>query len=212
MIGEDIGGHFSSIDIGILGFKTFHNLGSLCLLMENYAEAREWWLKAVEAASQFLPSAFALFDAALEAKDFATAQRMLQRVQAVEGKSANWAAMSARYTELGGCDQQAELFLRRAVAEDPISVGARLVLARRLLQSEREMEAQEHLHLLEQQGVAEAAYYLGVSSVRQGDLKTALAWMKRALALNPGHEGTQEQIANLQRALTERDGLLQGAV
>ena len=42
----DIGGHFSSIDVGILGYKTFHNLGGVCLALSRYADARDWWLKA----------------------------------------------------------------------------------------------------------------------------------------------------------------------
>src|SRR5439155_6384087 len=56
--------YYSSIDMGILGYKTFHNLGAVCAALNEYAEARSWFLKAMEQAPEFLPSAFALFDLA----------------------------------------------------------------------------------------------------------------------------------------------------
>lgn len=197
----DIGDHFSSVDIGILGYKTYHNLGGLCLLMDDYPAARDWWHKAIEAAPSFLPSAFALFEAALEREDFSTARRMREVIRAVEGPGVQWAEHGARYARALGGPENAEAFLRRAVATEPDTVGPRLVLARRLLQEEREREAQEHLLALNEQGVAEAAYYMGVSAIRLGHLPVALAWMERAQELNPGHEETRQQVANLQRAL-----------
>lgn len=201
VVGSDIAAHFSSVDIGILGFKTFHNLGSVCMLLGEYLEAKQWWLKAVGAAPQFLPSVFELFTASIQAQDFTTAQQMLDAVWKVEGASENWSLMGVRYGEATHEAGKAEGFLRDAVGSYPAAIGPRLVLARRLLQSGREEEAGGHLAALNDQGVAEAAFYLGVSATRKGHLKTALAWMQRASALNPSHRETQEQLANLQIAL-----------
>jgi hypothetical protein len=50
-------------------------------------------------------------------------------------------------------------------------------------------------------GVAEAAYYLGVGAIRQGQLEEGLSWMERASALNPNHPDTQKQIDHLHQAL-----------
>ena len=50
-------------------------------------------------------------------------------------------------------------------------------------------------------GVSEAAFFLGVLHTRQGDLPGALHLMERALALNPSHVQTLEQVENLRRAL-----------
>jgi len=50
-------------------------------------------------------------------------------------------------------------------------------------------------------GSAEAAFYLGVGSVRSGDLAAALVWMEKALKLNPNHAETRQQVESLRRAL-----------
>jgi GT2 family glycosyltransferase/tetratricopeptide (TPR) repeat protein len=201
LAGRDIGDHYSSVDMGILGYKTYHNLGMLCRLLEDYPGARHWQLQAIEAAPQFLPSAFDLFDSALQAEDFATAKQMLSAVHNVEGGSENWAQMGVRYAEAIGGAANAQEWLYHALAAQPRSIGVRLVLARRLLACGREAEAREHLELLAQAGSAEAAYFLGVMAIRRHDLNQALNWMERAHGLNPGHTETAQQIHNLRQAL-----------
>jgi glycosyltransferase involved in cell wall biosynthesis len=200
-VAADITAHFSSVDMGILGYKTFHNLGGICLLLNDYPGAREWWLKTLETMPRFLASGFALFDAALQAGDWETARRMLTVVHATEGPGENWAQMGCRFAEAAGTPADAEAWLRQAIASEPNANGARLTLARRLLQSCREQEAREHLLWLSQAGNAEATFFLGVMAIRCNDLRQALEWMERAHALNPTHDETLEQIHNLQRAL-----------
>ncbi len=204
--GAKIEGHFSSLDMGILGYKCFHNLGNCCLLLDDYSGAKEWWEKSIEAAPQFLPSVFALFDAAMEARDLDTAERMAERVHALEGKDSalgrhDWAKMIERLADAGRGIGSAELVLDQAVRHYPEPAGPRLVLARRLLKVGWEQSATPHLILLAEQDIAEAAYYLGVIAIRSGDLRRGLRWMERAQDLNPEHQPTVEQVANLRQAL-----------
>ena len=194
-------GHFSSVDMGILGYKTYHNLGGLCLLQGDYAQAKEWFERAIDAAPQFLPSAFALFDAALSAGDHVTARHMLAFAEQQEGVGGNWTEMALRYAEAVGGEENGWLFLEQVVGQHPHAIAPRLLLARRLLQSEQEREALPHLLRLNEQGVSEAAYCLGVVAIRAGDLPHALQHMERALSLNPGHAQTQEQVTYLRQAL-----------
>jgi predicted O-methyltransferase YrrM len=98
-----------------------------------------------------------------------------------------------------------EDFLRHAMERFPQAVWPRLLFTRRLLQEEREDEAYDHLLFLDQQGVAEAAYCLGVSVIRRDNLPEALKWMERALAINPGHTETEAQVAALRTALVSPD-------
>lgn len=193
--------HFSSVDIGILGYKTFHNLGSVCLALDEYQSARKWWKRAIEAAPRFLPSVFALFDASVEAGDLATAKQMLEAVYRAEGAGENWLRMGIKHVEALTGPEGAVSFLRRALASHPRSAAVGMAWTRHLLQSGQEQEARAHLHPLAQAGVAEAAYCLGVFAIRAGKLEEALAWMKRAAALNPDHADTQAQIASLKAAL-----------
>lgn len=200
-ISENIAGHFSSIDMAILTFKRFHNLGSVCWIMGDYKAAKDWWLRALDSAPTFLPSARDLFDCALQMLDYSTARDVLDHVRKALGPCEDWAAMGARYSQVLGGSQEAEGFLRRAASQHPYALGPRLILSRHLLQSGRELEAQEHLEVLERCGSAEAAFYLGVSATRRGNLADAFRWMERAHQLNPYHEDTKKQLASLERAL-----------
>ena len=189
--------HFSSIDMGILGTKTYHNLGSLYQQTGGYQKAREWWLKALAASPRFTPSIQELFKAALQAGDLNIAQQLLQRVQKMEGTGEQWATMSAQYAEGLGGPPQAHQFLVTALQNDPANPALRMVFARRLLLEGREREAQEHLRLLDQAGSAEAAYFRGVFALRQEKKEEALAHLERALERNPAHLETRSYVAQL---------------
>jgi Flp pilus assembly protein TadD len=91
--------------------------------------------------------------------------------------------------------------LHQAMREAPRAPGPRLVLARRLLERGEEAGAQPLLENLAREGVAEAAFLLGVCHTRRGDYQGALERMRQAQRLNPHHEPTNQQVEALQRAL-----------
>ncbi|MCC6447021.1 MAG: glycosyltransferase [Armatimonadetes bacterium] len=198
---SDITRYFASVDMGILGYKTYHNLGGVCMAMGRYRDAKTWWHKALEAAPRFGPTVTDWFKAALDAGDMAAARQLWGDLYAAEGPSENWTGMGVDFHQALGGNGQGEAFLSQAIEAHPDALGPRLVRVRRLLAEGREAEADPHLRLLNEQGVAEAAYCLGVGAIRQGEWAVALDWMTRALALNPGHPQTQEQIRHLQEAL-----------
>lgn len=76
---------FTSFDRGIQGFKTMHNLAAVHVTLRDYEGARNWFLTALQQAPEFLPSAFALFDSALDVGDRQTAEAMLAHVLRVAG-------------------------------------------------------------------------------------------------------------------------------
>jgi len=201
--GADISGHYSSVDMGILGYKAYFNLGQVCLQMNDYPQTRDAWLRALESAPDMLTIAFDLFNTAAERSDWATAERMLETVRSREGCSENWGQMAARFAELRGCSPKDILF--QAIQIDPKAAGPRLVLARHMLEKGEEAAAREHLEVLSGMGVAEGAYCLGVWFVKRGDLSSALAAMERANSLNPSHQETVDQIAAIRRAMGGSD-------
>lgn len=193
--------HFSSIDVGILGTKTYHNLGSLYQQTGFYQQARNWWLKALEASPRFIPSIQELFRAALQLSDLNIAQQMLQRIQQLEGTGEQWATMSAQYAEALGGPAQAHQFLVTAMQREPGNLALRLVLARRLLLEGREQEAQELLQLLDHAGSAEAAYFRGVYAIRQEQKEEALMCLERSLERNPRHAETKAYVEKLKEQI-----------
>ena len=197
--------YFSSMDPAILGYKAQHNLAGVCQALGLYPEARDHWRKAMETAPDFTPSAFSLFDAAAAQGDFATAREMVQRVEQTEGPGLNSLSMQAKLADIVGGPANGDAFLSGAVMGHPTPGAARMLLARRLLQTGREAEALPHLRLLDQAGVAEAAYLLGVAATPSGRYSEALTFMERSLTLNPGHADTEREIENLRGLLAAQE-------
>ncbi|MGC4044723.1 MAG: glycosyltransferase [Armatimonas sp.] len=197
----DLGGHFSSVDTAILGYKGFYNLAQVCQQMGDWPAARGWLERALAEVPEFLPALFALFDGALEAGDFTTLSAALAEVLRREGPSENWAKMGVRQAEKVGGEQGGEGFLRVALQTFPEALGPKLALMRRLIETGRDTEATGLLHELQAAGVPEAAFFLGVQANRRGNFPEALHWMERASELNPGHGETLRQVENLKGAL-----------
>lgn len=183
---------YTSLDHGLLGFKRLHNLGNIELEMRHYAQARESFLGALSDRPAYTVSAMMLFRAALEQHDADTAKAMHNHVLQVEDFSWNWIEMLKQIVP------DLEPHLRQILDGRPDSVPVRLELARFLLAAARENKAQPHLMLLAGQGIAEGAFHLGTIAKNRGDRAEALKWFMRALELNPGHEQTIMEIAELE--------------
>lgn len=194
VLGAQTESYFSSVDIGILGFKTLHNLGATCLSMGDYGAARSYWLRAIESSPEFLPSVFELFRAGIGEGDFNTCESMLGLVCSKQGRSSSWLEM---------CQE-----LDRARSGNAVESGmdGEMSLARRLLHEERVEEAIPILESLAERGIAEAAFYLGVHHIRRADYKGALEWMTRASVLNPGHLQSKEQVEKLMTIVGQSGG------
>jgi O-antigen biosynthesis protein len=195
---EPDGEHFSSIDVGILGFKRSSWLGRVHAKMGRYAKAREWFLRALEENPLALELADELFELAQETGDYPTCGKCSHHAYRAEGPSPRWVRFETARSGALGLDRVSAL--RALVRAEPSAVSPRLQLARDLLATGAEAEAVSHLAALERVGCAEAAFHLGVHAARHGDFKTALSRMRRANELNPAHEQTRQQVAALERA------------
>lgn len=200
----DISGHYSSIDVGILGYKSYANLAGVALAKGTPDQAFRYWREGLNSCPQVLDLAFACFDVALESKNLQIAQSMMEHVRNLEGPSENWAKMLSKYAGAANPGTSIESELARAAAAFPESIGPRLVLMRRLLESERLEEALPLAEELAKQNVAEAIYALGIFAVRAGDFSRALELMIRANQLEPNKPETMSQIGSLRKLLEDR--------
>jgi GT2 family glycosyltransferase/Tfp pilus assembly protein PilF len=188
--------YFSSLDVGLGGYKTMHNLGVVARFQRNYTEAKEWWMKATEASPSHVESLISLFEYAIEAGVPDDARVAMEAIRQREGESMMFIQMFATYHEhLGGKNDAIDNVAYHANRTQ--SDSWRLVLARKLLDSGRFAEANPILHDLAERNAAEAAYLLGALASGRGDFREALKWMQRANELNPTHQGTIERILNL---------------
>ncbi len=200
----DTKGQFSSLDIGILGFKTYHNMASLLLELDGYEAAKPYWIKAIASAPDQLALAHVLFMESMKARDWITAQEMLEHVRHHEPALELWSKMLRDYTSTTQGSGSVVSALERASATYPRSIAVQAAYARELAQSGREPEAEPLLTWLAWQGHAESAYYLGVLNLRRGDYHAALAWTQRSFDLAPNHEGCAKQLQNLKDLVNNR--------
>lgn len=190
----DISGYFTSLDPGILGYKTRHNLALAYLALDDYAAARDQWVASLEESPK--PEvAFTLFDAALSRHDLETAKRMLAWTLQTMGQGESWANMTIKLADLVGMDALPQL--EQALNNTPANLGLRKVYATHLLHRDKAEQAIPHLYQLQAEGIPDGAFFLGVLSEQQGDQQRALGWYRRAYELNPRHQETADRIALL---------------
>ncbi len=202
----DVEDHYTSLDVGIQGFKARRHLGSLCLETGDYNGAREHLLAGLELAPGDLGSAKLLFDAAIDRADFVTSNQMTGLVGTATRGGEMWAEMLARHAGAVGGDGNDLEALRSILHRDPGAMGARMVLARKLVAGERFDEAAPHLEVLAKTGSAEGAFMLGVHHLQLGQVEAAKACFERSLELNPGHQQTEEYLRGLQDEESEDSG------
>ncbi len=195
-------GRLGSYDVGILTFKKFHNLGSVCIAMGQYREAIAWWKAAVQCAPSFSPSAEAMFEEAIQHGDLRTAREALDAVRVALGPTEPWAQLLCRWSTEAGQDPEAAI--RGALQTFPYSVGLLSVLSRMFVGRGDERGAAPLLQELERLGSAEGAFFLGLIAIRRADFFAGLEHMLIAQSLNPDHEPTQQQVAELRRILVEQ--------
>ena len=199
-VGADVMGMYTSMDRGILSFRSMHLLGRAELGLKHYDLAREWFLKSLEAEPGYPFPVLDLYDAAVSAKDFPTANAMLEKVRASEGFSMTWARMMSQQQDAimgpgGGLE-----FLRSFLERNPEAHGTRLVFAMQLIDAGRPNDAVPHLCHLDELGIAPAAFHMGKLCMALGDFGGALSWMQRADQLEPGNPETMEMIEKLRKA------------
>lgn len=200
-IPNELGSHFKSVDIGIVGFKRDHNLAAVCWELGDYAAAKHYWTRSIEVNPKFSQSALSLFDAALAARDQAQANACVAHLLQHNGPDEYWASCGEKLELRFSGPAAAEAWLRQACHNYPRAAGPALCLSRLLCRTGRELVAEPMLVALAEAGYAEAAFMLGVTSNRKSDLEAALKWFEKAALLNPGHPGTREQIRLLSSML-----------
>lgn len=194
---QDSGSYFSSMDIGILSFKRLHNLAGIEMALGDYVAARQHWHEAFHMNPHSTISLLALCDAALDMGDLNTARYTLEDLSRLEGFSIDWTERRMRLFECSPEPGGSYAVLEQCMRQSPHSIGPRLLLTRRLLNEGRTAEALPHLQMLQGQGVAEAAFMLGIHALQQGDVHQAVHWTQRAVDLNPGHQQSIEQLQKL---------------
>jgi len=179
---------FSSVDQGILGYKTLHNLAAEHWAMGDYSAAKSRWEQSL--SDQFMPEIVVMYaQAALSQGDFEAVKYLLS--QAIRLRDyVSWIPVHSIVMQKFGLSPIPGI--QHELESAPHDSHLRLSLAQSLLEEGRKDQAVPHLLWLDQQDLPHGAYFLALLSDEQGDIPKARAWVARAAALNPDHEGTKE--------------------
>lgn len=195
----EISSAFTSLDPGILGYKTRHNLALSYLALGQYGSARDQWMKALE-ESERPEVAFTIFESATEHGDLESVRFAIQWVEANQGRGESWANMIVRTCDTSGLNPIPQLV--SAIESSTQPYGIKRVLAKQLLNTGQQSEAIPLLHELQAAGDPEGAFFLGVLAEENNEPGKALRWYEVAASLNPGHAETHARIGRLRQ---ERD-------
>jgi GT2 family glycosyltransferase/tetratricopeptide (TPR) repeat protein len=196
----DTSGFLTSIDIGILGFKTRHNLAGVYASMGRRGDAKRHLRQALKDAPTFMQSVFLLFDLSILDNEFETAKEMMERVRCEEGPSGNWIEMLIKYSEATGGPDKVPVTLEQSVGAGADESTVTRACGRWALRRGDTAYGVRILSRIAERD-AESSYYLGVEAMRRGCFEEALDWMQRSASINPGHEDTARQVESLKSML-----------
>lgn len=196
----DISAVFSSIDPGILGYKTRHNLAMAYLAGDQYSSAREQWQLSLQNEPR-IDTAATLFEAAAEREDMPTCRQALSWVRSNIGYVGPWASMVLKLSELTALDPI--VHFDAVLKMDPENIDVRKAMGLHLLNSGQPEAAIGQFEILQSRKVPEGAYFLGVIAEQVGDLTRALGWFEYAHTLNPAHVETILRINALKGQIGE---------
>lgn len=212
-----------SVDTGILGFKSRHNLGAIYLDMGLPSEAEEQFRLAVTESPEFLDAWLVLVELLARRGEVATAQSLIAEKLADERLRLQRLASSAKLSfELERYDHAAEL-LREAVSIAPGNAPLWRLLSHCLLRLEAKVEAAAALEALADVAPddAEARHNLGTVRLELGKHHEAVAALQVALDLRPNYAPTHRHLAAAYEGLgqkrlaqehAQRAQVLEGAV
>ncbi len=100
VLGQDIGDHFSSVDVGILGYKSHLNIACAYSDIGDYRKAKEHFELAIKGYPAFIESAVSLFWLAHQYGDRRTAEACLRHIEHLEGRSERWTHLFGAYQQI----------------------------------------------------------------------------------------------------------------
>jgi len=192
----------SALQLDPAQVSAMHNMGTLAASEERFADAAEWYRKALALA----PGSRELKDNAEKVREAVAAQAKLARLTRMNRAPDSGAKdVIGRLCDLGnaywflGRTRVAEAYYLRALARDPGSERALGNLGSALAQQGRVDEAiKVYLRALKAKpDYVDAMVNLGAVYQGMGDRPRALSWVKRALDRSPGNPRAKRILAEL---------------
>jgi GT2 family glycosyltransferase/Flp pilus assembly protein TadD len=137
------GGHFASVDTGLRGYKTRHNLAVVYHQQGRHAEARAQWQAVVAERSDFVPGWLGLAEVCLRSRTGDELEAVAQQLERLPQGPLEAAVLRARGLMIRQEFRQARALLAAVVAAHPEALGPRIYLSHALLQEGHDLDAAE---------------------------------------------------------------------
>ncbi len=204
---------FASVDVGIVGFKTRHNLALVYEEMGRLDDAERQWQAVTEERPDYRAGWRGLGNVLLERGDLDAAEAVAERMSARRELTGEAHVLRARGLETRGDSAAAIDLLRNSlemVNGDPTPLRE---LCRLTFEHAHWNDAERHLNTLVDLAPDDAAAWhnLGTVLQRGGRHEDAARAFERSLKLRPGYEPTLAHLGsvrrNLAQLLSQEDGV-----
>ena len=141
------GSLYSGIDLGLVGYKTHHNLGVLYQQQNRHEEAVHHWQRALAANPEYRPAWLGLGELYVFQKRWLELEKILQDLQAMPKAQLESTLLRARFLAARGEMEKATTLLQQRISEHPQEFLTRLVLSQILVKEgkkPKEIEASLH--------------------------------------------------------------------
>ncbi|MGE3808008.1 MAG: tetratricopeptide repeat protein, partial [Gemmataceae bacterium] len=136
------GAHFASVDAGLVGHKTRHNLAVLYFEQGRHAEAEAQWQQCLQEQPHFLPALIGLGELALRQQRWDEVERIAVTLD--DGRPLEASVLRAR-AHLGRSEHaQARHLLEEIIQQAPSAIPPRRFLSYALLQEGKDPAAAEN--------------------------------------------------------------------
>lgn len=197
---------FRSVDPGLSGFKTRHNLGIVYRDAGDLLQAELQWRLGLEERPGYEPSMAALSEILILRRAWATAevQSEVWR-ERPETRTAGVLLLADSLYAQGRIEEAVER-LTEAAAESPDEPALQRASAQRLFEQGRTADAREALQKLVELRPQDAAawYNLGLARLQLGDAVPAAEAFRSALRLRPGYPAAKAALDQALAAKSEK--------
>jgi GT2 family glycosyltransferase/glycosyltransferase involved in cell wall biosynthesis/tetratricopeptide (TPR) repeat protein/SAM-dependent methyltransferase len=184
--------HFTSIDVGISGFKARQNLALVYTDLGILEKAEAQWRHIVAEQPHYRPGWRGLTDLLFAQKRHDDVRAIAERLASDPHLRADARILESRLALCRGEGDEAQRLLEQAVAEYPEDPEPRQALCRYLFERGLPAAAVEALRELTRRSPTDAAAYhnLGIACLRLGFYVEALDGFQHSLRLRPHSAGT----------------------
>lgn len=202
--------HFTSIDAGISGYKTRHNLALALSERGDYKSAELQWRLVIDDAPAFLPAWRGLGQTLAAQKKVAALEILAQHISC-HGDAADSLWLQALAAEQNKQSSDVKTLLEKALAIDPDHLHARQDYCRWLFYNAAPSESERALRELIARVPDHAAAFhnLGMLLSSRGRIQEAIEALERSLQLRPGSLAVQSELSRLQQYAANDEGTRQ---